>query len=579
MSKLKDDFLLVAAIDFGTAFSGYAFSTKEDFKANPLQIHSNTWIGGTLMSLKTSTCIMFDKDKKFYKFGFEAEDAYSELAEDDKHKDYYYFRRFKMELFNRLKLKRRFMLDDVMGKKMPAIDVFSACIKYLKDHLLDQVRKPIPDARENDIRWVLTVPAIWNDVAKQFMREAAEKAGMTDENLLIALEPEAASLCCRHLPMSALKGSQTFMPFQPNTKYLVFDAGGGTVDITVHEVTSSGGLKEMYAATGGDWGGTYVDKAFRLFLAELCGNDVMADLEATQTADYIDIFRSFEIIKRKFSPGMQDKVTIKVPSALNDIFKAKHGKDLKVHINSMAEYKGKVTWMGDKIRLEPAVAESFFKDACEKAASHLKNLFSKSELKDVKTILMVGGFSESVLLQKVIKDATSSDKKIIIPNDAGLAILKGAVVFGHNPLIIKERRSRYTYGVGTSILFKKGSHPEANKITGNDGKEYCTNIFGKHVEIGQELVFGQNNVAKSYTPVNADQTQIGFRFFASTDKDPMYVTDPNCTDIGNLTVDLAGSGTDRSVNVNMIFGDTELHVEAVEVANGKKSKCVLNFLG
>ena len=62
-----------------------------------------------------------------------------------------------------------------MGKKMPAIDVFSACIKYLKDHLLDQVRKPIPDARENDIRWVLTVPAIWNDVAKQFMREAAEK--------------------------------------------------------------------------------------------------------------------------------------------------------------------------------------------------------------------------------------------------------------------------------------------------------------------------------------------------------------------------------------------------------------------
>ena len=52
---------------------------------------------------------------------------------------------------------------------------------------------------------------------------------------------------------------------------------GGTVDITVHEVTSSGGLKEMYAATGGDWGGTYVDKAFRykrLFTVDvLCGDD------------------------------------------------------------------------------------------------------------------------------------------------------------------------------------------------------------------------------------------------------------------------------------------------------------------
>jgi hypothetical protein len=29
-----------------------------------------------------------------------------------------------------------------------------------------------------DIRWVLTVPAIWNDGAKQFMREAAEKVSL-----------------------------------------------------------------------------------------------------------------------------------------------------------------------------------------------------------------------------------------------------------------------------------------------------------------------------------------------------------------------------------------------------------------
>jgi len=26
----------------------------------------------------------------------------------------------------------------------------------------------------DEIHWVLTVPAIWNDAAKQFMREAAE---------------------------------------------------------------------------------------------------------------------------------------------------------------------------------------------------------------------------------------------------------------------------------------------------------------------------------------------------------------------------------------------------------------------
>ena len=72
-------------------------------------------------------------------------------------------------------LKRRFLLEDIKGKKLPAIEVFSACIRYLKEHLENNCRLAIPDLRPDDIRWVLTVPAIWNDASKQFMREAAEK--------------------------------------------------------------------------------------------------------------------------------------------------------------------------------------------------------------------------------------------------------------------------------------------------------------------------------------------------------------------------------------------------------------------
>ena len=54
------------------------------------------------------------------------------------------------------------------------------------------------------------------------------QAGLKNENLLIALEPEAASLCCRHLPMDVMNGCASgFVPFSPGSKYLVFDAGGG----------------------------------------------------------------------------------------------------------------------------------------------------------------------------------------------------------------------------------------------------------------------------------------------------------------------------------------------------------------
>jgi len=48
--------------------------------------------------------------------------------------------------------------------------------RYLKDDLVTEVQKQLTDGNIfNDIRWVLTVPAIWKDNAKQFMREAANR--------------------------------------------------------------------------------------------------------------------------------------------------------------------------------------------------------------------------------------------------------------------------------------------------------------------------------------------------------------------------------------------------------------------
>ena len=39
------------------------------------------------------------------------------------------------------------------------------------------------------------------------------------------------------------------------TRYIVIDCGGGTVDITVHEMESKyGNLHELYKATGGPYG-------------------------------------------------------------------------------------------------------------------------------------------------------------------------------------------------------------------------------------------------------------------------------------------------------------------------------------
>jgi len=58
---------------------------------------------------------------------------------------------------------------------MRALDVFAASIYYLKEHMFAQLQLRVPGIVQTDIRWVLTVPAIWDDAAKQFMTKAAEK--------------------------------------------------------------------------------------------------------------------------------------------------------------------------------------------------------------------------------------------------------------------------------------------------------------------------------------------------------------------------------------------------------------------
>lgn len=65
-------------------------------------------------------------------------------------------------------------LEDLSGKPVAAIHVFGLSIKALVDHLMDMVKTQGSSLKMNEIQWVLTVPAIWTDSAKQFMRKSAE---------------------------------------------------------------------------------------------------------------------------------------------------------------------------------------------------------------------------------------------------------------------------------------------------------------------------------------------------------------------------------------------------------------------
>lgn len=95
-----DGKLLVAAIDFGTAYSGYAYSFRNDYKLDPLKITTNHWTGegSQTMSQKAPSSVLLNPDKTFNSFGYRAEEEYSNLVENGQHKDWYFFKKIKMRL-------------------------------------------------------------------------------------------------------------------------------------------------------------------------------------------------------------------------------------------------------------------------------------------------------------------------------------------------------------------------------------------------------------------------------------------------------------------------------------------------
>ena len=71
-------------------------------------------------------------------------------------------------------LNKDTMLEAVNGKSMPALTIFSYALRFFKEHALQELSDQSSTKILNeDVRWVITVPAIWKAPAKQFMRQAA----------------------------------------------------------------------------------------------------------------------------------------------------------------------------------------------------------------------------------------------------------------------------------------------------------------------------------------------------------------------------------------------------------------------
>ena len=313
-------------------------------------------------------------------------------------------------------------------------------------------------------------------------------------------------------------------------------------------------------------------------ITSIVGGKVYESFKCDSKADELDLLREFEIKKRAVKPESSGKIALRIPYSLSEAFEEVNHESLKNSI-SRTSYAKKLNWVGDKLKVSADMIQELFTMVSDSIVDHLNEILQNPVCRHVDTILMVGGFSECTMIQEAIKN-NFKDKHIIIPEDAGLVVVKGAVLFGHNPMTIVSRKSKYTYGVKISRDFAAGD-PVEKKFTvqvRGQTREKCSDVFDKHIEIGETVKVGESLNPQSYWPLNADVKEVVVPIYTSTEKNPRYSTDSSCNNLGKIKVPLQGDSTkDKEVIVRMTFGGTELTVEAME-KGGKPLKAKFDFL-
>ncbi|XP_010868570.1 heat shock 70 kDa protein 12A isoform X2 [Esox lucius] len=588
-------FMVVVAIDFGTTSSGYAYA----FTKEPECIHTmRRWEGGDpgVSNQKTPTTILLTPDRKFHSFGYAARDFYHDLDSTES-KHWLYLEKFKMKLHTTANLSIDTELHAANGRRVKAIDIFAYALAFFKEQALKELSDQAGAEFDNaDVRWVITVPAIWKMPAKQFMREAAYKGGLVPrdnpEQLIIALEPEAASIYCRKLRLHQMVdfGTKTtqngFSPTEnvgtgmtQGDRYVVVDCGGGTVDLTVHQIRlPEGHLKELYKASGGPYGSIGIDYEFEKLLCKIFGPDFIDQFKIKRPAAWVDLMIAFESRKRAAAPDRTNPLNINLPFSFIDYYKKFRGHSVEHALRkSNVDF---VKWSSQgMLRMNPDAMNALFKPTIDHIIQHLTDLFEKPEVCDIKFLFLVGGFAESPLLQQAVQNMLQGRSRIIIPHDVGLTILKGAVLFGLDPGVIKVRRSPLTYGVGVLNRYVEGKHPP-EKMLVKDGTRWCTDVFDTFIACDQSVALGET-VKRSYTPAKPSQQVIVIHIYCSEKEVVSFISEPGVRKCGTLRLDVTGTESTaarREIQTHMQFGDTEIRAMAVDVATARSVKASIDFL-
>jgi len=302
----------------------------------------------------------------------------------------------------------------------------------------------------------------------------------------------------------------------------------------------------------------------------------MTRLKSEVMRDYFDLLREFETKKRSVLPDTTKMINFRVSAALNEFHNKSDIENITKKIERL-NFKDDVKLQRDMLRVSPDIVRSWFQYSIDKTVDHITGILAEPTMKDVNTILLVGGFAECKLVQEAVTKAAGR-RTVVVPDEAGLAVLKGAVRLGHQPRLVSSRCVKYTYGYSARRDFDPSKHPQEKMVISEYGEKQIRNCFLKVAEIGTPVEVGKD--IKSSLPDIISTTGAIWRIYASTERNPEFITDPSCTYVGMLTVEKSPGKTKKEnmTQVYFAFGDTELKVSVKLLKTGEVVSSVFDCL-
>lgn len=191
-----------------------------------------------------------------------------------------------------------------------------------------------------------------------------------------------------------------------------YKISGGTAEIAVYQLQENNTLAELVLASGGEWGGTNVDIACAQFLKDIFGRSVMETFisDPDTKIDYLEFWQNFEVKKRSYLSGTRTtQMSLLIPLALTDIVKEQMKQEgfqgtIVDWLLKKSKYFDSCISLGfGKLKMSSETFENFFTPTIDKLINHLSKMFQEELDSDVKTILVVGGFSECELVRERLK--------------------------------------------------------------------------------------------------------------------------------------------------------------------------------